>query len=109
MVSELRLEALLPSYSRFVPFFAKRAKRPGGRGGSEEDTLWCLIEDTRLVFGTTWIFPGVLVLQSCFSVKRLACLVIHPGFQLFLLALLHDDVIVTSNEGTPCLLIHPGL
>ena len=31
MVSELRLEALLPSYSCFVPFFAKRAKRPGGQ------------------------------------------------------------------------------
>ena len=32
MVSEFRLEALLSSYSRFVPFFAKRAKRPRGRG-----------------------------------------------------------------------------
>ena len=50
-------------------------------------TPWCLIEDARLVFGTTWIFPGVLVLQSCFSVKCLACLVFHPGFQLLLLTL----------------------
>ena len=49
-------------------------------------TLWCLIEDPRLVFGTTRNFPGVLVLKSCFSVKWLACLVFHPGFELSLLA-----------------------
>ena len=61
------------------------------------DTLWCLIEDARLVFGITWIFLGVLVLQSSFSVKRLPCLVFHPGFQLFLFAIQHDDVTVTSK------------
>ena len=60
-------------------------------------TLWCLIENARLVFGTTWIFLGVLVLQSSFSVKRLPCLVFHPGFQLFLFAIQHDDVTVTSK------------
>ena len=55
------------------------------------------VEDARLVFSTTWIFPGVLVLQSSFSVKRLPCLVFHPGFQLFLFAIQHDDVTVTSK------------
>ena len=25
--------------------------------------LWCLKDDARLIFGTTWIFPRVLVLQ----------------------------------------------
>ena len=62
-----------------------------------QGTLWCLIEDARLVFGTTWIFLGVLVLQSSFSVKRLPCLVFHPGFQLFLFAIQHDVVTVTSK------------
>ena len=34
------------------------------------------------------IFPTVLVLQSCFLVKRLACLVLHPGF--YFSCLLHS-------------------
>ena len=46
---------------------AETGEAPGAAGNTR--TLWCLIEDARLVFGTTWIFPGVLVLQSCFSVK----------------------------------------
>ena len=40
---------------------------------SEIATLWCLIEDAHLEFGTTWISTGVLVWQSCFySEKELA-------------------------------------
>ena len=74
---------------------AETGEAPGAAGNTR--TLWCLIEDARLVFGTTWIFLGVLVLQSSFSVKRLPCLVFHPGFQLFLFAIQHDDVTVTSK------------
>ena len=57
---------------------AETGEAPGAAGNAR--TLWCLIEDACLVFGTTWIFLGVLVLQLCFSVKRLDCLVFHPGF-----------------------------
>ena len=73
---------------------AETGEAPGAAGNTR--TLWCLIEDARLVFGTTWIFLGILVLQLCFSVKKLACVVFHPSFQFCLLALKHYDVIFTS-------------
>ena len=57
-------------------------------------TLWCLIENARLVFGSAQTgFSLEFLYCTCFSVKRLVYIVFHPGHGVICVAVLvlHQD------------------
>ena len=72
MVSELRLEALLPSYSCFVPFLAKRAKRPWWQVKTIPDVKKIA---AKLFFGSIPCrkVPGVFFFIFCLYPKCCLC------------------------------------